>query len=383
MNQLNNMLCFFVLCVFVSACSSNRPNIDPPAQTVSYKPTEFYSPTLYEPEGELVDDLNLQPAKGFITSQIKLETTADTPLALLSKDGKTQYPYWSSLSQRPKKNSGVLSIQKDRNGIVERVSVATENNASKELTFSSQSGQLRAINQASEYNAGDMLDVGAFSGIGDLGKSIVSVGNADMSFVIRDPEVANWNYQTFVFFKQKRSQESLPRNENLPAGYYYGYQSIGVPTTLANMPKDKVGVYNGFSTGVLKEGTNEFRTTAKVIVKVDFANRKGAFETRDTKIYAVNNNQLSSAVSADGLNLSTGTEAFTWGAGDTVFSSVNLKSRAEYEKSKNCKEMAHCFSSSGDLHGRFYGDKAAEVGGIFSLRDKDKSYIGGFGAKRK
>lgn len=378
---MNKLMCVFVLCI--TACSSNRPNIELPAQTVAYKPTEFYTPTLYEPEGELIDDLNLQPAQGVIASQATLTTTTNTPMSLLSEDGNTQYPYWSSVNEMPQKKSGVLSIIKNSGHTVQSITVATENNTEKQLTFSSQSGQLKMLNGASDYNAGDILDVGAFSGIDDLSKSIASVGNADMSFVLRDPEVANWNYQTFVFFKQKRSQESLPNNENLPAGNYFGYQSIGVPTALANMPKDKIGAYNGYSTGVFKEGTNEYRTTAKVIVKVDFANRKGAFETYDTKIYAVNNNQLSAGVSADGLNLSTGTEAFTWGAGDTAFSTVNLKSRAEYETDKDCKNTSHCFSLSGELKGRFYGDQAAEVGGVFSMRDKDKSYIGGFGAKRK
>lgn len=375
----------FCLIFFIAGCSSIQPNIKPPAPTVAYKPTNFYFPTLYEPWGKPIDNLNLSPAQGVIASQAKLTTTTDTPLTLLSVNGKTQYPYWTSIhiDYRPKKKSGILSITKDANHAIKSITVATENNAEKQLTFSSQAGRLKVLKQAKDYNAGDVMDVGLMSGIDGLGKSIASVGNSGMGFVLRDPEVANWNYQTFVFFKQKRSQERLTKNKILPAGHYYGYQSIGVPTALATMPKEKIGAYTGFSTGVFKEGKKEYRTTAKVIVKVDFAKRKGVFETHDTKIYAVNNNKLSPGVSAKGLNLSTGTEAFTWGVNDTAFSMLNLQSRASFEKSKNCAKIPHCFSSNGDLKGRFYGDKAAEVGGIFSVREGDKSYVGGFGAKRE
>ncbi len=192
--------------------------------------------------------------------------------------------------------------------------------------------------------------------------------NTNNEYIWRDPAVAGWNYQTFG----RLTQPNATRAQN-------GFQSIGLVTTQAQLPTNGKATYNGYSIGMYQTDSKVYDVTSDVRVDVNFAKRKVDFASTNPKKYEREYTNASSpaytlkdGVAAPSLTL---TASATFNAGESKFSATDLTAPLHPEL-KNPKK-------GGRLDGRFYGDKAAEVGGTFGLGGGGKTYIGGFGAKRK
>lgn len=369
-----------LIVVVAAACSNNKPNIKAPEPSVPHREPEPFIPTLYEPHGELLEELQQNNAQGFLGDNNKtIVVDKNAPLALVAVDGKTQYPFWSSINQRPQ-NIGIVKIEKDGANKVKSI-VMHDKSGQKTFAYND-----NLVNLSGKNYRAALADVGVFSQQPKQAQSIATLDSKTVNMVLKDPQVANWNYQTFAFIKQNLAQQQL--DKKLEAGDYYAFMSIGTATLPKDLPSEKIGVYQGFANGLLIADKKQYQTNAKVILKADFGRRKGAFETHATKIYPITTAGLGKAIDAEALNLSTGTEAFSWQKNQVNFKTLNLKSRLGF-RDDGCKNKQHCFVQSGELAGRFYGGKAAEVGGVFSLRQYNSktkthsSYSGAFGAKRQ
>lgn len=214
--------------------------------------------------------------------------------------------------------------------------------------------------------AGQTYDAGLQEG-GQYAGVYARENQVGAGYIWRDPAVAGWNYQTFGNFKEDE-------NFNIKIGY----QSFGSNTTKEQLPTKGTATYNGISTGhIFYEGApfdgHGDQTTADVEVKADFGKRSLDFATTNTKrhtLQVVDGKVNFKSAAADEFNLK-GTA--TWNVDSAKFAGTDLKAgdAAKLE--------------TGNLQGSFYGDKAAEVGGVFSLQSTDKktSFVGGYGAKRK
>lgn len=190
---------------------------------------------------------------------------------------------------------------------------------------------------------------------------------------LRDPVAAGWSYNTFGVFQD--STKSIER----------GYQSIGVKTrTNAQKRKeadesfeaDKTYLKDGYLpyygratyTGIGHAYHNDEQVTMNVKVDADFHDRHLNFETSNATAHTFEKEGHLTRVRPD-LDLK--------GAADWAADVADFRGKV-HNVGGNLE---------GQLEGSFYGDNAAEVGGVYGLHGKDKegkpvNYVGGFGAKR-
>lgn len=187
---------------------------------------------------------------------------------------------------------------------------------------------------------------------------------------LRDPAAAGWSYNTFGVFKE---------------GDDIAYQSIGIKTpTSAKERKeadesfevDEKYLKNGFLpyygratyTGIGHAYHNDEQVTMNVKVDADFHDRHLNFETSNATAHTFEKEGHLTRVRPD-LDLK--------GAADWAADVADFRGKV-HNVGGNLE---------GQLEGSFYGDGAAEVGGVYGLHGKDKegkpvNYVGGFGAKR-
>ncbi|CAM3046397.1 transferrin-binding protein-like solute binding protein [Dichelobacter nodosus] len=202
---------------------------------------------------------------------------------------------------------------------------------------------------------------------------IVLENDKNKKSYLRDPVAAGWSYNTFGVFQEKRGNSDVR-----------GYQSIGIKTQTSalereNADKDseankrymeKYLPYYGRATytGIGHAYHNDEQVTMNVKVDADFHDRHLNFETSNATAHTFEKEGHLTRVRPD-LDLK--------GAADWAADVADFRGKV-HNVGGNLE---------GQLEGSFYGDGAAEVGGVYGLHGKDKegkpvNYVGGFGAKR-
>lgn len=198
-------------------------------------------------------------------------------------------------------------------------------------------------------------------------------GKVKQRSYLRDPVAAGWSYNTFGVFQD--STKSIER----------GYQSIGIKTPTSAKERKKADesfeadedyLKKGFLpyygratyTGIGHAYHNDEQVTMNVKVDADFHDRHLNFETSNATAHTFEKEGHLTRVRPD-LDLK--------GAADWAADVADFRGKV-HNVGGNLE---------GQLEGSFYGDNAAEVGGVYGLHGKDKegkpvNYVGGFGAKR-
>lgn len=172
--------------------------------------------------------------------------------------------------------------------------------------------------------------------------------------VMHDPAAAGWAYQTFAFYKD-------PKND-----VAFGYQSLGDETKFADLPASGTTTYNGLTTAYVVKDDQSRQLTANVKAIVDFGLKGVRFETTNSQFHSLDANGRRVTVKGADYDMK-GTAK--WENGNLFLGSVE----------------AAAAGLKGNLSGKFYGTKAAEIGGTYGLKNQDGSehLIGGYGAKRQ
>ena len=171
--------------------------------------------------------------------------------------------------------------------------------------------------------------------------------------VLHDPSAAGWTYQTFAHYTD-------------PKGHVYqGYQSLGDETDFTTLPAKGTATYKGISTAYVVTDNNNRQLTSNVMAIVDFGLKGVRFETSNSHFHSLENGKRVSK--ADKNYDFKGTAS--WKDGNLFSGKVSTADG----------------KLSGNLNGKFYGPKAAEIGGTYGLKNKDATehLIGGYGAKRQ
>lgn len=171
--------------------------------------------------------------------------------------------------------------------------------------------------------------------------------------VLHDPSAAGWTYQTFAHYTD-------------PKGHVYqGYQSLGDETVFTDLPAKGTATYKGISTAYVVTDNNNRQLTSNVMAIVDFGLKGVRFETSNSHFHTLEN----------GKRVSKADENYDF-KGTASWKDGNLFSG---------KVSTADGKLSGNLNGKFYGPKAAEIGGTYGLKNKDATehLIGGYGAKRQ
>ena len=184
------------------------------------------------------------------------------------------------------------------------------------------------------------------------GVYIINFGDGTQ-IVLHDPSAAGWTYQTFAHYTD-------------PKGHVYqGYQSLGDETDFTDLPAKGTATYKGISTAYVVTDNNNRQLTSNVMAIVDFGLKGVRFETSNSHFHTLENGKRVSK--ADKNYDFKGTAS--WKDGNLFSGKVSTADG----------------KLSGNLNGKFYGPKAAEIGGTYGLKNKDATehLIGGYGAKRQ
>lgn len=366
-----------ILAASLSACLSNpsKPKAENPSPVAEQEapPIKPNAPANNNNPGGQADTtpeleaLNLPAPKagGFLQANFE-HKVEDAPIVRI-QNNTIKYDFDTAGTATKPQMTGFRQAFYDENGNLFAISMGNSKfivgNASYNKIFANKLNSTNAFKLFSLKTAADSTkhtfeDAGIKEGGNKAGIYI----DHNQTYVWRDPAVAGWNYQTFGFF-----------NKQTVKGYdsSTGFQSIGVGTTTAQLPTKGKATYNGYATGLYQASGKTYDAISDVKVDVNFAKRKVDFVSINTKTYertyTGEKYTLKAAQSAQQLNLKA-TANFNTGA--TKFSTTQVEVFADSDL-------------KGRLDGRFYGDKAAEVGGTFGLGGGGKTYIGGFGAKRK
>lgn len=171
-----------------------------------------------------------------------------------------------------------------------------------------------------------------------------------------DPSAIGWNYQTFGIW----ALETGPDSGKL------GSVSVGGPTSGNSLPTTGTATFNGLAGGLYIDGGGTlWGTLAAMKADVNFESRNILFSTSNTRRGNTAEDAKLGGIRDDDLNLS-GTLSYAQGVN-------NFSGSLQTQNSQ----------LSGQGAGRFYGPKAEEIGGVYSLSGSGVSrMIGGFGGKR-
>ena len=229
-------------------------------------------------------------------------------------------------------------------------------------------GRLRDARPAIATEAKSLADKLAYFKKGNLvagdGKHLVFDKRFDGVYIIQftdgtqivmhDPAAAGWAYQTFAYYFD-------PKND-----VAFGYQSLGDETKFTDLPEKGTATYNGLTTAYVVKGDQGRQLTADVKAIVDFGLKGVRFETSNSQFHSLDDNGRRVTVKGTDYDMK-GTAK--WENGNLFLGSVE----------------AAAAGLKGNLSGKFYGAKAAEIGGTYGLKNQDGSehLIGGYGAKRQ
>ena len=185
----------------------------------------------------------------------------------------------------------------------------------------------------------------------------VCSGENPGSFAVAiDPSAQGWNYQTFGVWAMEGAQ--------LPS-IRIGAMSAGGPTSGNSVPTTGTAVFTGLAAGLYIDPAGTlWATAASMRAEANFASRSILFSTSNTMRGAEVTAPTGASIADGNLNLS-GTLSYAQG--------VNNFSGALQSQNG---------ALSGRGEGKFYGPKAEEIGGVYSLSGSGPSrMIGGFGGK--
>ena len=181
-----------------------------------------------------------------------------------------------------------------------------------------------------------------------------------LSSYFRSPAAAGWSYQTFGNFFGGANGDYLKNRRDV----ILGYQSIGRPTKISEMPTADGADY----TGITHAYYNSAQVTAHNKIHADFGARNLSYETTDTSVL------------------------HQFGAFGHVIEDrpdLNLSGSAAWDDKTAdfTGKMKAANGMEGEMKGRFYGPAAEEIGGVYGLHGQDTNgeavhYIGGFGGRR-
>ena len=181
-----------------------------------------------------------------------------------------------------------------------------------------------------------------------------------LSSYFRSPAAAGWSYQTFGNFFGGANGDYLKNRRDV----ILGYQSIGRPTKISEMPTADGADY----TGITHAYYNSAQVTAHNKIHADFGARNLSYETTDTSVL------------------------HQFGAFGHVIEDrpdLNLSGSAAWDDKTAdfTGKMKAANGLEGEMKGRFYGPAAEEIGGVYGLHGQDTNgeavhYIGGFGGRR-
>ena len=181
-----------------------------------------------------------------------------------------------------------------------------------------------------------------------------------LSSYFRSPAAAGLSYQTFGNFFGGANGDYLKNRRDV----ILGYQSIGRPTKISEMPTRDGADY----TGITHAYYNSAQVTAHNKIHADFGARNLSYETTDTSVL------------------------HQFGAFGHVIEDrpdLNLSGSAAWDDKTAdfTGKMKAANGLEGEMKGRFYGPAAEEVGGVYGLHGQDTNgeavhYIGGFGGRR-
>lgn len=295
------------------------------------RPTSSASPTPTIPP--------ISPSPSPTSSMTPLPTTTNTPGPSPSPSAS---PNPAEFSSGHSVNPSLLDFVRDeQNGLPPKITLTADTNtldlarATRELT-STPGG-----------DAGKDLGVNAVrNGIAGVdrrfGKALIyrlddNNNNEIKSLIIRDPETAGWRYQTF----------GQVADRTRPVGYV----SIGKPTAPSDIVNFR-GEYEGIAMGT-------YDTNSEVVsnVRASVVNRRMTLNMTDSKI-------------AENIR----TAGFHGATADRRFDVSNQQLEWDSTGKK--------FVSPAGYEAKFYGGGQEEMGGTFNRDIDNKTYRGGFGAKR-
>ena len=229
-------------------------------------------------------------------------------------------------------------------------------------------GRLRDIRPVIAAGAKSLADKLAYFKKGNLvagdGKHLVFDKRFDGVYIIQftdgtqivmhDPAAAGWAYQTFAYYFDPKHDVA------------FGYQSLGDETKFTDLPEKGTATYNGLTTAYVVKGDQGRQLTADVKAIVDFGLKGVRFETSNSQFHSLDDNGRRVTVKGTDYDMK-GTAK--WENGNLFLGSVE----------------AAAAGLKGNLSGKFYGAKAAAIGGTYGLQKEDGSehLIGGYGAKRQ
>jgi len=173
-----------------------------------------------------------------------------------------------------------------------------------------------------------------------------------------EPIPQGWNYQTFGVWSRDPVQGNPGRA---------GAISTGSFTSVNSIPSTGTATFTGVSSGVYVSpgGFEASLVVADMAMVVDFSSRSAGFSTGNTIISRDGGQSFNTFTALDlvgNLQVLSGQNLMSGTVSTSATSPVNL---------------------SGDIHGKFYGPNAQEVGGTFGLKGSGvENYVGGFGGKR-
>lgn len=366
-----------VLVSMLSACLSNpsKPEANPPAAVAKQEPPPIKpnAPAKNEGAGGKADTtkeleaLNLAAPKAGHFLQANFEHKVEDAPIVRIKNNTLSYTYDKAGTATKPQMTGFRQAFYDESGNLVGISMGNSKFIAGKDSYNKMfANKLNSTNAFKLYSLKTAADSTKYTfedaGIKEGGNKAGIYIDHNQTYVWRDPAVAGWNYQTFGFFNKQTVTGHDPST---------GFQSIGVGTTQAQLPTEGKAVYNGYSMGLYQASGKVHDTIADVKVDVNFGKRQINFISFNTKTYERTYQgekyTLGAAQSAQQLNLKA---SASFNTGDTKFSTTKVEVFADSDL-------------KGRLNGRFYGDKAAEVGGTFGVAGGGKIYIGGFGAKRK
>ncbi|MGQ0652298.1 MAG: transferrin-binding protein-like solute binding protein [Betaproteobacteria bacterium] len=328
------------------SCSSGRdgfsgetPPVAEPAQPASPPPSTEPAPA-EAPPSPPPPDQSATPAPGPAPSQPPVNFTS---FSAVQPNQTVVAPTVSNAAR----------VTAQQQGADERVtSFFTESlnwhGAGAQLTYDS-TGALSGIRL--EASPSDTLNFQRSAGdtVSCSGAGSCSGSNGTQNVVLFDPAIRGWNYQTFGVWG----------SETMAPSGRIGAVSIGAVTPSDAVPVTGTGTFTGRAMGFYIDAAgNPYATRATLSALVNFASRSIAFTTSGTQI------SNGAATAMPGLNLS-GT--LTYAPNQNISGPVQTQNGA----------------LTGNADGRFYGPKAEEIGGVYSLSGSGMNrMIGGFGGRR-
>lgn len=360
-----------------------------------------------------VDKLNLLRPKKFLPT-LNFESKLNTPIVvMLDEDAKSSSFIFEAKTNGKKSTDldykiyGFQKFQKDTSGHLSGILMGDKpNNSTDYYTFTN--GKLLKTFKKTDYKKGDLADVGAIFGTSLEG--FVSKG-ADAKFVLRDPVTTGWNYQTFGYFKQDLNGDG---KEEL------GFQSLGAITNTNDIPSQGLARYIGTMNGIFydKKVGKKYMLYANIEIWISFDQNQAVFNVDSSfngtqiKIYEISPTDGTLQVIYPELKkkaqgtidnyfytyyykpfspaqfylFSTDKNTAKLDRNTAMFNYNFLQNLAENEVLSDGKitKVANKHLKNGKLKANLYGEKAAEIGGVFELHDEAQGivYMGAFGAKR-